>query len=140
MGNGLCPFAIDESNITYKALKCSITKEYCGLWKFCNVENRPKMSPLYQQFGCKVENKNKNINIGGVNLKENKRTNKKNTDTNSILVKVNFTDIKNNRTAVSYTNNGNVYSIFINGIYDKKNLTIEYKNNQINEKNIVYVE
>lgn len=58
--------------------------------------------------------------------------------TKKIKLKCNYFDNKKNRTSISYEENGNILSIFIKGKYSGY-VEIEYKNNFIEEKNIVNV-
>ena len=56
MNKILCKHAINKSTSVRINVTCSITKDKCGLIRYCTTHNSPVSSDQYIKYGCKIEN------------------------------------------------------------------------------------
>jgi hypothetical protein len=57
MNKILCKYAINKSTSVRINVICSITKDKCGMVRYCPTNNSPVSSDQYIRYGCKLENK-----------------------------------------------------------------------------------
>lgn len=107
----ICKYLIDRSGAVKKLGECRILAEsgradiVCPYNRYCVQTDSLEMIPYYRKNGCKVEKEHEWEVSSSIPEEKPKRTRKTST-TKKLICSVNYTKPNNNKTSISYSNNG----------------------------------
>lgn len=128
----LCEYSENKSYGINVCIKCKLTKDYCGMYRFCTITQEPVMNDTYLKHGCKIK-KDFGVDKMPRKKKEPLQTIESVDGLNKVICKVNYT--KNGETSIQLIEGKS--NIFIDGTFvDRVEVTYT---DELCKKNIVSV-